>query len=88
MSKEYTLQERIGKGSFGQVFKAVHNNSGVTVAIKVIEMDTSDDDLADIRKEISLLSKCDSPLITRFHKSLLIDTKLWVVMDYAGGFRN
>jgi serine/threonine protein kinase len=82
---EYTLKERIGKGSFGQVFKAIHNQSGLTVAIKVIEMDTSDDDLLDIRKEISLLSKCDSPLITRYHKSLLIDTKLWVVMDYAGG---
>ncbi len=85
MSDEYNLLDRIGKGSYGQVFKAIHILAGQTVAIKVIDMDTSDDDLTDIRREISLLSKCDSNLITRYHKSLLIETKLWVVMDYAEG---
>ncbi|KAI8899349.1 kinase-like domain-containing protein [Globomyces pollinis-pini] len=82
---EYTLYERIGKGSFGQVFRGVQNSSGLVVAIKVLDMDTDEDDIADIRKEIAILSTCDSPLVTRYHKSLLIGTKLWLVMDYAAG---
>jgi serine/threonine-protein kinase 24/25/MST4 len=60
-------------------------SSGQLVAIKVLDMDTDEDDIADVRKEIMILSKCDSPLITRYHKSLLVGTKLWIVMDYCGG---
>ncbi|KAJ2997739.1 Serine/threonine-protein kinase 25 [Globomyces sp. JEL0801] len=63
----------------------VQNSSGLVVAIKVLDMDTDEDDIADIRKEIAILSTCDSPLVTRYHKSLLIGTKLWLVMDYAAG---
>lgn len=85
MSTEFALKERIGKGSFGKVFKAIHRPTNQTVAIKVFNMDTQEDDIQDIRNEIAILSKCVSPWITRYHKSILVGTKLWVVMDYAAG---
>nr|KAJ3418416.1 Serine/threonine-protein kinase 24 [Polyrhizophydium stewartii] len=81
----YALLERIGKGSFGNVFKGVKLATGETVAIKVLDLDTDEDEISDVRKEIALLSKCDSPLITRYHGSILNDTKLWIIMDHAGG---
>ena len=54
-------------------------------------MDTeNDDDIADVQKEISILSKFNSDYVTKYRGSYLIDTKLWIVMDYAanGSMRN
>ncbi|KAI9205431.1 kinase-like domain-containing protein [Polychytrium aggregatum] len=61
-----------------------NKKTNLFVAIKVLNLD-ADDDILDVRKEISLLSNCDSEYITRYHGSFLNGTKLWVVMDYAGG---
>ncbi|KAI8608285.1 kinase-like domain-containing protein [Chytriomyces sp. MP71] len=81
----YDVLERIGKGSFGEVFRGVSRASGQVVAIKVLDLDTEDDEIVDVRKEISLLSHIDNKYITRYHGSYLVGTKLWIVMDYAGG---
>ncbi|KAI9009128.1 kinase-like domain-containing protein [Hyaloraphidium curvatum] len=81
----YTLQERIGKGSFGAVYKGLNKQTGEVVAIKVIDLDTGKDDIADVEREIRLLCHCVSDHITRYRGSLLLGTKLWLVMDYAGG---
>ena len=48
-------------------------------------MDTDEEVIQDVKKEIAILSKCDSPLITRYYSSLVVGTNLWVVMDYASG---
>ncbi|ORX45762.1 Pkinase-domain-containing protein, partial [Piromyces finnis] len=53
------------------------------VAIKVLDLDTDDEDITDVQTEISFLSKCDSEHITRYRGSYLCGTKLWVIMDYA-----
>jgi serine/threonine protein kinase len=83
---EYKLLNRIGKGSFGQVFKACYSqNPSRLVAIKVLDLDTDEEAIQDIRQEILILSKFDSPLITKYHTSVLVGTKLWVVMEYAAG---
>ncbi|KAJ3087787.1 Serine/threonine-protein kinase 25 [Quaeritorhiza haematococci] len=77
--------ERIGKGSFGEVYKGVNKLTNEVVAIKVLDLDTDDDEITDVQKEITMLSHCDSEHITRYHGSYLHGTKLWVVMDYAAG---
>ncbi|ORX60768.1 serine/threonine kinase 25a [Piromyces finnis] len=80
----YEKHERIGKGSFGEVFKGINKNTKESVAIKILDLDTeNDEDIADVQKEISILSKFDSEYVTKYHGSYLIDTKLWIVMDYA-----
>lgn len=53
------------------------------VAIKVLDLDASDDDMGEIQREIVFLSDCDSEYITRYHGSYLMDTQLWIVMDYG-----
>lgn len=58
------------------------------VAIKVLNLDTEEEDVSDIQREIATLSQlknCDSQNITRYHGSFLNGTKLWIVMDYAAG---
>jgi serine/threonine-protein kinase 24/25/MST4 len=57
------------------------------VAIKIIDLE-ADDDVADIQREIALLSQlknAESKNITRFHGSFLEGTKLWIVMNLAEG---
>ncbi|KAI9008401.1 kinase-like domain-containing protein [Gaertneriomyces semiglobifer] len=75
----------LGKGSFGEVYKGVDQRTGTPVAIKVLDLDTDDDEITDVQKEITMLSHCDSEYITRYHGSWLNGSKLWVIMDYAAG---
>jgi serine/threonine protein kinase len=49
-----------------------------------LNLDTDDDEIADVQREIRILSHCDSDYITRYHGSAIYGTKLWVIMDFAG----
>ncbi|GAA5939510.1 hypothetical protein JCM3775_004844 [Rhodotorula graminis] len=84
-SKEYQLQEKLGVGSFGVVYKAIHLPSSRPVAIKIIDLEHSDDDIAEIQLEISHLADCDSQWVTRYYGSFLRGWKLWIVMEYLAG---
>ena len=57
-------------------------------AIKVLSVDTSEEDVADIRREIALLSQLkqgEAQNVTRYHGSILCGEKLWIIMDYCHG---
>ena len=66
----------------------INNKTKKIVAIKVLNLDTEEDDVDDIQNEIALLSQLTharSQNITPYYGSILNDTKLWIIMYYAAG---
>ncbi|KAK1796776.1 hypothetical protein P4O66_009800, partial [Electrophorus voltai] len=67
----FTKLECISKGSFGEVYKGINNCRKKVVAIKIIDWEEAEDEMEDIQQEITVLSQCDSPFLTRYFGSYL-----------------
>ncbi|EIN10615.1 Pkinase-domain-containing protein [Punctularia strigosozonata HHB-11173 SS5] len=84
-ASQYTLLEKLGTGSFGTVYKGIHNDTKQIVAIKQIDLEDSDDDISEIQQEIANLAQCDSEYVTRYYGSFVVNYKLWIIMEYLEG---
>ncbi|KAE8350470.1 kinase-like domain-containing protein [Aspergillus coremiiformis] len=85
MASHYQMMEELGSGSFGTVYKAIEKSTGQIVAVKHIDLESSEDDIQEIQQEISVLATCASPYVTQYQASFLRGHKLWIVMEYLGG---
>ncbi|SCV06136.1 LANO_0H22892g1_1 [Lachancea nothofagi CBS 11611] len=78
--------EVIGRGKFGVVYKGYYMKTRQVCAIKVLNLDSADDEVEDVQKEIQFLSSLKQvPNITHYYGSYLNDTKLWVIMEHCAG---
>jgi serine/threonine protein kinase len=50
----YILLQEIGKGNFGCVYKGIDSVSSTLVAVKIIDLERTTDDIEDIQVTLSL----------------------------------
>lgn len=82
----YEVQELLGRGAYGQVFKAVQLLTRRQVAVKVFNQthnEEFEEQFSKIRKEVVILTKLDSKYIVRaFALGHTADSKTFMVMEY------
>uniref|UniRef100_A0A8C6W4I4 Mitogen-activated protein kinase kinase kinase kinase n=1 Tax=Nannospalax galili TaxID=1026970 RepID=A0A8C6W4I4_NANGA len=79
----YDLLQRLGGGTYGEVFKARDKVSKDVVALKMVKMEP-DDDVSTLQKEILMLKTCRHANIVAYHGSYLWMQKLWICMEFCG----
>lgn len=91
----YLLQELIGKGSFGRVYKASDLKTNRVVAVKIIDIEESDtlnpklaDTYSEFLKEINalkLLSEGGAKNINHVLDALPVGQSMWMVTEHCAG---
>lgn len=84
-SEELEVCEEVGRGGFGVVYRGVLKETGKEVAIKQIDLESDLADIFEVNREITILSECRIPQITRYIGSFVKKYKLWVIMEYVSG---
>ena len=66
---DYTLQNKIGSGSYGKVYKVKEKKTGLIYAAKIAIEELDENYISDIKtlsREINIISKLNHPSVLRF----------------------
>ena len=80
--------ELVGRGAYGAVYRGVHVATGQAVALKVVNLDTPEDDVQEIQHEVATLShlkEASKYNVVQYWGCWMKSAELWIVMDYAEG---
>ena len=80
---KYRFGECIGRGNFGDVYKALNTNTDRAVAIKAINLEHSEDDIPILLQEINLLRSLRHDNITNWFETIMVDVTMYIVMEYC-----
>ncbi|CCC66588.1 hypothetical protein NCAS_0A00280 [Naumovozyma castellii] len=81
----YIVKECVGRGNFGDVYRAIDRTTNKVVAIKVVDLENTNERLEVLAQEIFFLAELKSPYIINYITTLLEDASMWIVMEYCGG---
>ncbi|KAL7677904.1 hypothetical protein ACOME3_004134 [Neoechinorhynchus agilis] len=82
--QEHELVQKIGSGTYGDVYKARYLPDGSFRAIKIIKVEPGDD-VSAIDQEIKIVGQSLHPNIVRYFGSYFKRSRLWISMEYCAG---
>jgi serine/threonine protein kinase len=85
-NKYYTIQSKIGAGSYSKVYKAIDSETGTIVAIKIIITSKLNASLIQrLSKEIEILNNLKHSNIIALLNYSITDKHIYLVMDFCNG---
>jgi serine/threonine protein kinase len=84
---QYRIQDELGKGGFGRVYKAVHGLMGRVVALKVIAPELVEDRRARdwFKREVRAATQLGHPNIVLAYDADEVDDVLFLAMEFVDG---
>eukprot|EP01104_Vermistella_antarctica_P000901 TRINITY_DN1098_c0_g2_i1.p1 TRINITY_DN1098_c0_g2~~TRINITY_DN1098_c0_g2_i1.p1 ORF type:complete len:1692 (+),score=469.52 TRINITY_DN1098_c0_g2_i1:276-5351(+) len=84
--KVFNILSEIASGSFGSVHRAIHLPTGKEVALKICEIDRSDEDsYQDLCLEIQILRDCSHPNVVGYFGSYKKGDEVYIGMELCEG---
>ncbi|KAI9095250.1 hypothetical protein DFS34DRAFT_627212 [Phlyctochytrium arcticum] len=80
----FQIEEKLGEGAFGAVFKAVLKQTGFVIAIKEVLVGKVND-RESIQREINMLRQCRHQNTVQYYGCVNVDDdSIWILNDYCG----
>ena len=84
MIREYQILEKIGKGTFGTVYKVKKYNESFLYVIKQIPLnELTEEQIKQVNTEAKLLSLINSNFVVKYFESFIENYELFIVMEYC-----
>ena len=83
----YQLHEELGRGASGAVFRSIHPDLNVPVAVKILNDDLKDNDrsLMRFKREGEIMTGFDHDAIVKVYEAGTVDDRHFLVMEFVEG---
>lgn len=81
----YFREKTVGSGSFGTVYQGRSKITKEIVAIKVINLETSEDEIEDLMTEVTIMTDVNSKHCVKFFGAFVRKAEIWICMEMCGG---
>jgi len=86
MIKNYIIQETLGKGAYGIVYKVQKKGTSDIYVIKQISLEgLTEKEKEEVKQEAFILSSIKSDFVVKYYDSFLEDDNINIVMEYCDG---
>nr|XP_039273472.1 maternal embryonic leucine zipper kinase-like [Styela clava] len=85
ISQYYDVRETIGSGGFAKVKRAIHQPTGETVAIKIMDKAALGADLPRVKTEIQAMKCLHHQHICRLYQVVETSKKIFMILEHCNG---